>query len=151
MRQNLKIMPGKNAIRSSAMMVLDRPRQFVEMFAQVAAVLHQLVHWAIEHQTPFGDEQYTAGDRLDLLQDVGGEQDRLALAQPADSFSYVANLVRVEPGCGFVENQHVGLVQQYLRHADALPITFGKFADRLTDHAPEHAELDDFFDSFFLA
>ena len=39
---------------------------------------------AVEHQPAFVDEQHAAGHRLDFLQNVGRQQDRLALAQPAD-------------------------------------------------------------------
>ena len=92
---------------------------------------------AVVDQPAFVDEQHAAGHRLDFLQDVGREQDRLALAQLADRLADLANLVRVEPGGRLVEDQHVGLVQQHLGHADALPIAPGELADRLADHAAQ--------------
>src|SRR3984957_10144266 len=50
------------------------------------------------------DEQYTRGARLDLAQNVRREDDRVVPAEVAHELAYVADLVRVQPGCGLVEN-----------------------------------------------
>ena len=54
----------------------------------------------------------------------------------ADRFADFVDLVRVEPGRRLVEDQHVGLVQQHLGHADPLAIAAREFADRFAHHAP---------------
>ena len=66
----------------------------------------------------------------------------LFFAQPADRLADLANLVRIEPGRRLVEDQHVGLVQQHLGHADALPIALDQLADRLADHRAQGALID---------
>ena len=65
--------------------------------------------------------------------------------------AHVANLVGIQAGGRLVEDQHVGLVQQHLGHADALAIALGELADRLADHAPQGAQLDDGVDPLPLA
>ena len=67
----------------------------------------------------------------------------LFAAQPADRLADLANLVGVQSGRRLVEDQHVRLVQQHLGHADALPIALGELADRLADHVPQVAQIDD--------
>ena len=98
---------------------------------------------AVEHQPAFVDEDHAVAHRLDFLQDVGREQDRLGLADAADRLADLADLVRVEAGGRLVHDQHVRLVQQHLGHADALAEALRELADRLADHAAELAQVDD--------
>ena len=62
---------------------------------------------------------------------VGRDQHGLRLAQVADQLADDPNLVGVEPAGGLVHDQHFGVVQQRLRHRDALAIPLGQLADRL--------------------
>ena len=59
---------------------------------------------------------------------------------------HLADLVRIQAGRRLVQNQHVRLVQQRLGHAHTLPIPLGQLADRLVEHAAQHAQFDDRLD-----
>ena len=48
----------------------------------------------------------------------------------------------IQPGRRLVEDQHVGLVQQHVGHAHALPVAAGELADGLADHRVQGAQLD---------
>ena len=77
---------------------------------------------AVEDHASAIDKDHAAGHGFHLLQDVGGEQDRFVLAELADGLADLARLVGIQSAGGFVHNQDVGFVQQYLRHADALAV-----------------------------
>ncbi len=89
------------------------------------------------------DEQDAIGHRLDLLQDVRRDQDRLRLGQVADHLADALDLVGVEPARRFVEDQDLGVVQKCLRHRGPLAISLGKLADRLVGDGFERAALND--------
>src|SRR5439155_8386407 len=76
---------------------------------------------------------------LHFLQDVGGEQDGLAAPQFADGLAHFADLVGIETAGGLVHDEHVRLVQQNLRHADALAVALREFVDALFDDRFERA------------
>ena len=63
-------------------------------------------------------------------------ESRIVLVSPSSRIVLAdfANLVRIEAGGRLVEDQHVGLVQQHLGHADALAEALRQLADRLADH-----------------
>ena len=54
------------------------------------------------------------------------------------------DLLGVEAGGRLVENQHVGVVDDRLRQADALPVAFGQLADQLVPDVGDGAALGDF-------
>ncbi len=134
-----------SSMRVSARRLRDQARgcQFVETRVEVLA---QFADRSVVDQPAFVDEHHAAGDRLDFLQNVRRQQNRLAFAQAADRVADVANLVGIRAGRRLVQNQHVGLVQQHLGHADALPIALRELADRLADHAAQRAQVDDLVD-----
>ena len=118
---------------------------------EAASVAPEFGRGAVEPHPPLRDQDDAIGQRLDLLQDVGREQDRLALAEPPNRLADLANLVGVEAAGRLVEDQHVGFVEQHLRHAHPLPVALGQLANRLTDHASQFALLDDRLDPRLLA
>ena len=71
---------------------------------------------------PAGDHHLdAAGDLLDLLEDVGAEQDRPALvAELVEQLHQVQPLARVHPVERLVEQQHRGVVHDRGRHLDPL-------------------------------
>ena len=89
----------------------------MEVFIQTAAVGKQAGNGAVVDQAAFVDKQHAAGDRLDLLQNVGREQNRLVATQGADRVAHFANLVRIQAGRRFIEEQKLGLVDNGLGDA----------------------------------
>ena len=85
------------------------------------------------------DKEHPVRHRLHFLEDVGRDQDRLRLAEFPDQRADPRDLVRVQTAGGFVEDQDLGVVQQRLRHGDALAVAFGQLADRLVRDRFERA------------
>jgi hypothetical protein len=86
----------------------------VELVFEGLAALEHVGGLAIEDDPAIVDEQDATGDRLDLLKDVGRDQDRFRLPQVADQLADPPDLVRVEPAGGLVEDQDLGVVQERL-------------------------------------
>ncbi len=73
------------------------------------------------HRDPApGDDDHPIADRLDLRQDVGRQQDRVAGAQLADQRPDLQDLDRVQARRRLVEDQDRRVVQQRLGQADPL-------------------------------
>ena len=70
----------------------------------------------------------------------------LSRAQTADVVAEVPDLVGIEPGRRLVHDEHVRVVQQRLRHPDALPEPPGQLSDGLFHHLIERAERGHFLD-----
>ena len=62
-------------------------------------------------------------------------------AMRADQRAHLVLLVRVEAVGRLVEDQHLGIVQDRLREADAPPIALRQRVDGLVEHALEMQEL----------
>ena len=73
---------------------------------------------------------HAVAHRLHLGQDVGGQDHAVGARQLADQRADLADLVRVEPDGRLVEDDHVGVVDDRLRDADALLVALGQRADQ---------------------
>ena len=136
-------------IRANRFAPVGRAEQ-PEVFVQGLAVAGQVGDCAVVGQAAFVDKQHAIGHGLNFLQDVGGEQDGLALAQLADGLADLVNLVGVQAGGRLVEDQHVRLVQQHLGHAHPLAITARQLADGLADDAAQGAKFNHRLDPLAL-
>ena len=73
------------------------------------------------HQVPVTEDPDPVTDRLDLSEDVRGEEDgRAALGLGTDDLAHLLRAGGVEPGRGFVEDEQVGLSDQ--RHPEHEPL-----------------------------
>ena len=75
------------------------------------------------------DDAVTHG--VDLLHDVGRENDRTLFAKVANEGSDLDELVGVEAGGGFIEDEQLGIAEERLGEADTLAVAFAQFADML--------------------
>ena len=80
-------------------------------------------------------------------QDVGAENDGVVAGQRLEQVADFDDLLRVETGGGLVQDQHVGIVDDRLRQADALPVALGELADQLVPHVADGAALDHLVDA----
>ncbi len=64
--------------------------------------------------------------------------------QAADQIARFVDLLGVQPGGGFVQNQNVGVMDDGLRQSHALPVAFGQFADQFGAHVGHGAALGHF-------
>src|SRR5208337_4417371 len=122
-------------------------RQGVEGLFQVAVHSRQVGWLAVKNDLPIMDEKDPVGHRLDLLENVGRNQNCLGLAQVPDQRPNPANLVRIEAAGGLVHDQDLGVMKQRLGHRDPLPIALRKFADRLVGHGIQCTLADDGIDT----
>src|SRR5271165_2441882 len=109
-------------------------RQLVEGLFQVAVRSRQVGRLAVKNDLPIMDEKDPVGHRLDLLENVGRNQNSLGPAQVPDQRPYPANLVGIEAAGGLVHDQDLGVMKQRLGHRDPLPIALRELADRLVGH-----------------
>ena len=93
------------------------------------------------------DQQDAVGDRLDLLQDVGRDEEGLGAAQPLHVLAELLDLVGVEARRGLVHDQHLRVVQQGLGQPHPLLVALRELADGLLEHEVEGADLDDRLDA----
>ncbi|MYK87411.1 MAG: hypothetical protein F4018_03180 [Acidobacteria bacterium] len=106
-------------------------------------VLLQLLDRTVEHEAAAVDQEHAIRNRVGLVQDVRRDQQRLGSPQPLDVLPELADLVRIEPRGRLVHDEHVRIVQQRLRHADALAVPPRQLADGLAGHQLEGAQVDD--------
>ena len=90
-----------------------------------------------------GDDDRAIADRVDLFEDVGRDHDDLVLRHRADQRAHLVLLVRIEAVGRLVEDQHLRVVQQRLRQADAALEALRQRLDDLLEHARQAEARDD--------
>ena len=103
----------------------------------------EVVRGPVRNDASFGDDQGAAADRLHLLEDVGRDEDCLVPGHLPDERSDLELLVGVQPVGRLVEDEHVRIVEQGLRQADAPPEPLGERLDRLVQDGRDAGQLDD--------
>ena len=117
-----------------------------DMIEPVARRIH-LVNRSVVDFASFVDHHHAIGHRGDFLKNVSRKENRFFLTQSRHRLTHATNLIRIKSRSRFVENQNFRFVDQRLSHPNALTVTFGKFVDRLVDHATEGTDVDNFFDA----
>ena len=77
------------------------------------------------------DDHNAIARHADFGQNVRGKNDRVIARKTFDQMADFDDLFRIEADGGLVENNHIGIVYQRLRQADALLIAAGKTLDEL--------------------
>ena len=93
------------------------------------------------------DDDLLAG-LLDLGKDVSAENDGVLSGEIFDEVASLVDLLGVEAGGGFVENQDVRIVNDRLREADPLPVAFGELAEELVFYVGDGTALGNVIDTF---
>ena len=88
------------------------------------------------------DDDRPAAHRLDLLEQMGRDHDRLVGPHRGDDLAHLVFLVGVEPVGRLVEDQHLRIVQQRLRDPDAAPVALRQGLDRLVQNFGDVDHLD---------
>ena len=89
------------------------------------------------------DDDGARADLVHLFQNVRRDDDQLVFAELIDQTPNLVLLIRIESVGGFVENQHLRIVNQRLRQADAAPETLRQGLDDLVDHRAQAQPVDD--------
>ena len=92
------------------------------------------------------DDDLLAG-LLDLGQDVRAENDGVLAGEILDEIACLVDLLGVEAGGGLVENQDVRIVNDGLCEANALPVAFGQFAEKLVSDVGDGTAFRDVIDT----
>ena len=103
----------------------------------------EIVGRAVGDQFAVADDDDARAGRLHLAEDVRREDDRLLLADLLDDAADLGDLVGVEARGRLVEDEHLGLVHDRLREADALAEALRQFADERAQAIADAALLDD--------
>ena len=93
-----------------------------------AAAGHEGVEGGVLHDAALLDDDHAVAHGLDLLHDVGGEDDGAGFAELRDQIPDFLELERVEAGGGLVEDEQLRVVQDGLGEADALLVALGEAA-----------------------
>ena len=110
---------------------LDRVGTAADLDPQDPGALHQLLDGAGHDQPPGVDHHDVVADPLDVVEQVGGEQDRDAEGgQAADEVEHLLPAHRVEAGGGLVEQDQLGVGHQGLGQLGALAHAGREAADR---------------------
>ena len=97
---------------------------------------------SVRPDVPVDQDHHPVACRLDLRQDVRGEDHGLGLPHAADELAHLDDLVRVEPGRGLVQDQDLGIVEDRGGEPDALAVALRQLADRAGEHVTDAAFLD---------
>ena len=97
----------------------------------------QVFRSARKYKPSLMDEKDSISYFPNFLKDVSGEQNGSVLAKLLYCFADFPNLVGVQAGSRFVEDQNIRFVQQRLGHPHALPLPLGEFADRFVEEIVE--------------
>lgn len=130
-----------------------RPFHFVQVFPELngdrGAIrsLPDLLERIVGHHMSLMDDDHPLADRFHLGEDMGGEEDGLILSLLTNDLPDLEDLVRVETGGGFVEDQHVGVVEEGGGQTHALFVSFGQGADPLVGLPRQTHHSDHFLDA----
>ena len=108
----------------------------------VARAAGELGRRRIGENAAMSDDDRPAAHRLDLLEQMGRNDDRLVGPHRGDDLAHLVFLVGVEPVGRLVEDQHLRIVQQRLRHPDAAPVALRQGFDRLVQNLGDVDHLD---------
>src|SRR5262249_6899474 len=96
----------------------------------------------LQHHAPGVDDHDAVADLRDFGQDVRRKHDRMLAGEAVDEPANLMNLARVESDGRFVEHQDRWIVNDGLRQAHALAITFGKLAADAMAHVGKPTNLE---------
>ena len=96
----------------------------------------------IGEKAAMSDDDRPAAHRLDLLEQMGRDHDRLVGPHRGDDLAHLVFLVGVEPVGRLVEDQHLRIVQQRLRDPNAAPVALRQGLDRLVQNFGDVDHLD---------
>ena len=96
--------------------------------------LAQFLERAVADDAAPVDDHDPVRGGLDLLEDVGGEDHGPAAGEPPDQLADLDDLVRVQAGSGFVEDDDLRVVYEGLGQGGALAVSLGKFTYDLAVH-----------------
>lgn len=110
--------------------------------------LEQVLKAALTEFAALVKDGDAVGDFLDLLEEMGGEDDGFSLAfEEEHEVADLAGAEGVNAGGGFVEEEEVGVVEEGLGQADALEHAFGVGAEASVSSGAEIDEIEELLDA----
>jgi hypothetical protein len=101
----------------------------------------QIAHRIRRDQLSLVDDDHLLAGLLHFRKNVCAENDGVIARKAFDQISSLIDLLRVQSGRGLIKNEDIRVVNNGLRQADALPVTFGEFAKQLVLYIGNGASL----------
>src|SRR5262249_17438734 len=117
-----------------------RDRLRVDVFQ--GPITRQVAERGLQDDPALVDDDDLLAGAQHLREDMRGEHDRTLRAHRADEGEHFTDLAGIEPVGGLIENEHLGIVNERLREADALPEALRKMSEQALRDAREPAGLD---------
>ena len=95
----------------------------------VGKAVREIFFRVVRYDLTFINNHNPVTDRLNLRQNMRGQNNGMALTKGLDQIPNFDDLLRVEADGGLVQNQNLRITDQRLREADALPVALGKIFD----------------------
>jgi len=101
--------------------VLDRPVGDLDLDNLALETVLQLFRCALDHHAAAADDREPVGQLVRLLEVVRGEQNgqRLAVCEEAQLLPHGGSRLRIQPGRGLVQKQHLRPVHEPQRHVES--------------------------------
>src|SRR4030042_6862574 len=98
----------------------------IMFFFHAQFFLGQFLNGPDRHQIPFDHDPYSITNPLNLIKEVGGEEDGniLFLAQEVDEVEHPVGSIRVQTNGRFIEEDELRLLDQDLSYPESLPHPF---------------------------
>ena len=114
---------------------------FEQKSFSIAGPRLQVAHRVGGDQLALVDDEHLLAGLFDFRKDVGAENNGVIAGQAFDQVAGFVDLFGIQPRGGFVENQHVWIVNNRLRQTHPLAVAFGEFAQKLVLHIGHKATL----------
>ena len=101
----------------------------------------QIAHRIGRHDLAFVDDDHLLAGLADFGKDVRAQNDGVIAGQALDQVARLIDLLGIEARGRLVEDQHIGIVDDGLRQADALAVAFGELPDQLVSDVGDGAAL----------
>jgi len=89
--------------------------------------------------TSLVDDENLLTRLLNFGKDVGAQDDGVIAGETLDEIASLVDLLGVQSGGGFIQNQHIRIVNNGLRQTNALPVSLRKFAQQLLSYVGDGA------------
>ena len=103
---------------------LSIPAKGQQNFLRPGHHANQILRRVTGHQPSLGNNKNVITDCIDFRQNMGAEDHRVILPQPADQITDLDDLFRIKTYRGLIQNNNLRVAKDCLRQSDSLSVTF---------------------------
>lgn len=140
----------QEAVEIGCFLFFCRQRKVSEKFFEGVSLclFHERIDISVGGNFSVVEDDDARGESGDFLKDMGGEEDGALFSDFEDEVANFDDLVGIETGCRFVEDEDIGFMHDGLRQPDALSIAAREGVDGLVKDVRKPAECGGFADGF---